>query len=182
MLSSHSSTLEPPPAGDEPARLRPIEGGLRDPLAACCRAHRYCPAGDVVVSEPTTPAAPTSTAAAPTRTPTPTPTSTPTPEPEYTIGDTGGVGVALRSDCSSEARSGGAWADGTVVTIVRIGTDACDGWAEVETASVVSWVREQYLSEVEARDVSAPAQVSTPRSACPTAAQARYFAALSADL
>lgn len=69
----------------------------------------------------------------------------------WTVGNTGGVGVARRSDCLDSARSsqpGEGWVDDTEVRLLEIGEDRCAGWLRVESAGLESWVRERYLIEV----------------------------------
>ena len=61
------------------------------------------------------------------------------------IGETGGTGVSLRSDCTDAARSPGAWAEGTGVTVLQVGAGDCAGWLVVRSGEVASWVREAYL-------------------------------------
>ena len=63
------------------------------------------------------------------------------------IGNTGGDGGALRDACDDAARLGGAWTDGTEVTIEERGTGACFTWSRVRNASTVSWVRNAYLTD-----------------------------------
>jgi hypothetical protein len=73
----------------------------------------------------------------------------------------GGTGVSLRSDCLDAARSGGAWADGAVVTVAEIGADRCTGWSRVTLAAVTSWVRTEYLvASADASSSTAPAAAS----------------------
>ena len=110
--------------------------------------------GDEEQSEPpadgSTPIA-EAAAATPPRTATPgsTPEPAPTPETARAIGNTDGNGVAFRSACSDDARTGGAWPEGAVVSVTGIGDGKCTGWALVEAGGVTSWVREQYLVLVE---------------------------------
>ena len=75
----------------------------------------------------------------------------PTPE-TWTIGNTGGTGVALRNDCTNEARfseRGEGWRDATRVELIEVGEGRCAGWLHVEADGVASWVREAYLIPVE---------------------------------
>ena len=69
----------------------------------------------------------------------------------WTVGNTGGVGVALRSDCLDSARSsepGEGWVDDTEVRLLEVGEGRCAGWLRVESGNIESWVRERYLIEV----------------------------------
>ncbi len=69
----------------------------------------------------------------------------------WTVGNTGGVGVARRADCLDSARSsapGEGWVDDTEVRLLEVGEDRCVGWLRVESGGVESWVRERYLTEV----------------------------------
>jgi hypothetical protein len=61
------------------------------------------------------------------------------------IGNTGGTGVSLRSDCADDARTPGAWADTVVVTVLEFGTDTCAGWTYVAAEGTETWVRDEYL-------------------------------------
>ena len=75
----------------------------------------------------------------------------PTPE-TWTIGNTGGTGVALRNDCTTAARfseQGEGWRDATRVELIEVGEGRCEGWLHVEADGVASWVREAYLIPVE---------------------------------
>ena len=64
------------------------------------------------------------------------------------IGNTGGVGVSHRSDCSDEARLPRfGWDDGQEVEVVEEGAGRCAGWLRVRAGEVTSWVRERYLLE-----------------------------------
>ena len=75
------------------------------------------------------------------------------PAPEaWTIGNTGGTGVALRNDCTNESRfseRGEGWRDNTRVELIEVGEGRCEGWLHVEAGGVASWVREVYLVPVE---------------------------------
>jgi hypothetical protein len=70
------------------------------------------------------------------------------------IADTDGSGVAIRSDCADEARSGGALPEGALVTAVTIGEGSCEGWTLVEhepspgATPLEAWVRDAYLEVV----------------------------------
>jgi S1-C subfamily serine protease len=72
------------------------------------------------------------------------------------VANTGGSGVAVRSDCEDSARASGALSEGQRVSVVRIGAGACGGWSYVDTGGAVSWVRDGYLSESPPRVASAP--------------------------
>ena len=75
------------------------------------------------------------------------------PPPEaWTIGNTGGNGVALRNDCTDDARvseQGEGWRDATRVEQIEVGDGRCEGWLHVEKDGQTSWVREAYLIPVE---------------------------------
>ncbi len=69
----------------------------------------------------------------------------------WTVGNTGGVGVARRGDCLDSARSsapGEGWVDATEVRLIEVGEGRCAGWLRVESGGLESWVRERYLIEV----------------------------------
>jgi len=70
------------------------------------------------------------------------------------IGETGGTGVSLRSDCAEAAREPGAIADGVEVTVLQIGSGDCEGWFVVRAGEVASWVSETYLVEGEGTGAS----------------------------
>ena len=65
----------------------------------------------------------------------------------WTVGNTGGGGVALRGDCLDTARSGQGvrWPDATNVELIEVGEGRCAGWLLVESGGVESWVRERFL-------------------------------------
>ena len=65
----------------------------------------------------------------------------------WVVGNTGGLGVSHRASCSDHARISavGGWPDGTVVTVLWVGTGPCAGWLCVESGGVASWVRKAYL-------------------------------------
>ena len=65
----------------------------------------------------------------------------------WTVGNTGGGGVALRDDCLDTARSGQgvSWPDVTNVELIEGGEGRCGGWLLVESEGVESWVRERFL-------------------------------------
>ena len=88
--------------------------------------------------------------------PTASPSATPTPKPEPTsvpiaapvlryIGDTGGEGVSLRSDCSDEARAAGGLHEGADVFVEEEGVGQCVGWSVVSSGATRTWVRDDYL-------------------------------------
>lgn len=68
-----------------------------------------------------------------------------TPREAWTIGNTGGGGVALRNDCTDAARSSESWADDTRVELIEVGEGRCAGWLHVQSGGVTSWVREDFL-------------------------------------
>ena len=84
--------------------------------------------------------------------PTVTAPSTPRPAPAtavpiLVVSATGGVGVSLRDSCSDGARTGDAWAEGSVVELVRRGSSQCEDWSLVEADGSESWVRDAFLAE-----------------------------------
>lgn len=99
------------------------------------------------------------------------PASSPTPEataraassstPQF-VASTGGSGVALRSECSDDARSGGAWAEGTEVKVEQIGVGACEGWSFASVARDTSWVHDRYLSSTRPTPIPTPRATATP--------------------
>jgi len=106
-----------------------------------------------VAAEPTAPVAGPAPSSTPrttgTNTPslsTPTPTPTTTPAGALVIGNTGGDGVLIRTDCQDEAVAGTGWTEGQSVDLVEEGSDRCTGWSLVEASGVRSWVRDGYLS------------------------------------
>ena len=66
------------------------------------------------------------------------------------IGNTGGDGVAWRDACDDAARIGGAWPEGTEVTVEERGTGACFTWSLARADDTVSWVRNIFLVERQA--------------------------------
>ena len=85
-------------------------------------------------------------------------------QPAQAIGDTGGDGVSHRNVCEDDARLSaiGGWADGTAVEVIAVGRGPCDGWLWVETDTVSSWVRDQYLVEPAASPAPEPSVTPTP--------------------
>lgn len=91
---------------------------------------------------------------------TPTPLPTPTPDasgvtpsalaaPEgtvATIGNTGGTGVSIRGSCQQGDRTGGTLAEGIEVAVLSLGVGDCEGWSEIASGDVVSWIDNQYLT------------------------------------
>jgi len=78
------------------------------------------------------------------------------------ISGTGGSGVAIRSDCSSDARAGGTIANGTEVTLIQEGIARCDGWSVITSGSTTSWVSDGFLT-------TTPAIAGAPPTPAPTA-------------
>ena len=91
--------------------------------------------------------------------------------PGQVIGDTGGDGVSHRNVCEDDARLSaiGGWADGTTVEVIAVGRGPCDGWLWVETDTVSSWVRDQYVVE----PAAAPEPTPTPTTPTDTARRRR---------
>ncbi len=73
-------------------------------------------------------------------------TTDPTPLTAHYIGNTGGLGVSLRSDCTTEARLATAWPDSTRVQLLQLGEGRCEGWSLAEVNGVTSWVSQHYLT------------------------------------
>jgi len=73
------------------------------------------------------------------------PTTEPTPLARHYIGNTGGLGVSLRSDCATDARLAGAWAESTEVAVLQEGEGRCAGWTLAEVNGTTSWVSHLYL-------------------------------------
>ena len=67
---------------------------------------------------------------------------------QLAISGTSGVGIAVRSGCSDDARSGGALAEGTAVRVIAEGAGSCAGWSLVETSdgATSTWVRLSFLA------------------------------------
>lgn len=76
--------------------------------------------------------------------PTPRPTVSTPVEARY-VGNTGGIGVSLRSDCTDAARIAGGWADGTTLRLVETGSGRCAGWDLMALGTTESWVSARYL-------------------------------------
>lgn len=70
--------------------------------------------------------------------------ATPTLTTNY-IGNTGGLGVSLRSDCTTDARIEGAWPETTEVQLLEQGTGRCEGWSQATANGVTTWVSQSYL-------------------------------------
>ncbi len=115
------------------------------------------PSTPTATPSPTAAATPTRT---PTAIPTPTPTSTATPTEtpgttlslERAIGNSDGDGVSIRDDCEDGARisvAGGGWPEGQEIEVIEIGSGRCDGWLLAQAGDVASWVREEYVVDVE---------------------------------
>jgi hypothetical protein len=73
-------------------------------------------------------------------------TTDPTPLAAHYIGNTGGLGVSLRSDCTIEARLANAWPESTQVQLLQLGEGRCEGWSLAEVNGVTSWVSQHYLT------------------------------------
>ena len=124
-------------------------------------------------------AGPTATAA--------TASATATPEQRLDIvyvGNTAGTGISLRDGCHADARSDGAWADGTAVRIINLGEGACSGWTYFVGPGVGSWVLDDYLTAT-APTVAPPStpggSTTTPPPASGSPAGAPMFLFGSAD-
>ena len=76
------------------------------------------------------------------------------------IGNTGGLGVSLRSDCATDARIAGGWAETTELRLLESGDGRCEGWSLVEANGATSWVAELYL--VPERPTVAAVRLSAP--------------------
>ena len=81
------------------------------------------------------------------------------------VGNTGGVGVRIRSECDDEMGKGGI-ADGSIFVVVAAGTDACNGWLLGTTdTGHTSWIRARYLVD----SLSTVETDSSPSGTTPTA-------------
>ena len=76
------------------------------------------------------------------------------------IGNTGGVGVSLRSACAADARSPGGWPEATEVRLLDSDEAGCEGWSLAEAGGATSWVSELYL--VQERPAGATIGSSAP--------------------
>lgn len=66
------------------------------------------------------------------------------------IGNTDGDGVGSRIECKQDSeRQGGGIPEGDEVDLVATGRNDCEGWSKVTYKSVTSWVRDQYLVDVD---------------------------------
>jgi hypothetical protein len=84
------------------------------------------------------------------------------------IGNTGGLGISLRSDCTTEARIEGAWAETTEVRILERGTDRCEGWSRASANGVTTWVAQSYLVSSAPAATVGLAAPAPPTSSTPT--------------
>ncbi len=75
------------------------------------------------------------------------------------IGNTGGLGVSLRSDCATDARIASGWAETTEVRLLELGEGRCLGWSLAEAQGVTSWVSQLYLVSERPAAAAAPATV-----------------------
>ena len=126
-------------------------------LTGACAELRDVVSGDDATPEPEASAAPTateSTAALEATAP-----AEAEPEMRY-IGNTGGLGVSLRSDCDTDARIAGGWAEATEVQLLESDDGRCEGWHQAEAKGVTSWVSDLYL--VQQRPTVAPTGSSAP--------------------
>ena len=71
------------------------------------------------------------------------------PRPQSEIINTGGIGIALRNNCTDESRTDNGWPDGLNVEIVAEGRGQCVGWSIAEAEDNQTWVRDQYLEPFE---------------------------------
>lgn len=147
MVASGNSTLI---GGLVPGSVRTAAEDAGDELAriASQRPHPEDLPGGIIGSsgdDATPTATPTTDATA---TPEPTPLATPGPllPPQVlVIGATGGQGLALRDDCSVDARSGGAIPEDAAVTLLEHGAGRCAGWLWIATDFGDTWVRESFV-------------------------------------
>ena len=102
------------------------------------------------------PTATVATTATPAAAATATPEIVQTSPVDRYVAYTGGAGISLRSDCRNDARIAGAWAEGTRVEVVEVGSGDCDGWTLAARGSTETWVSNQYLGS------SAPLTVARP--------------------
>ena len=89
----------------------------------------------------------------------------PTPLATHYIGNTGGLGVSLRSDCATDARIGNAWPETTEVQLLQLGEGRCEGWSLAQVDGVTSWVSQRYLLSEGPGSVALPASVPSIASA-----------------
>jgi len=71
------------------------------------------------------------------------------PAPEGTvavIGNTGGTGVSIRETCVQSDRTGGTLPEGAEVAVLNFGAEECEGWSQVASGEIVSWIDNQYLT------------------------------------
>ena len=64
------------------------------------------------------------------------------------VGNTGGLGGALRDQCAVGARLPGfGWGEGQVVEVLADGLGSCAGWRWVEAtgSGATSWVSDEFL-------------------------------------
>ena len=126
-------------------------------LTGACAELRDVVNGDEATPEPEASAAPTVTESAAALEATA--PAVAEPETRY-IGNTGGLGVSLRSDCAADARIAGGWAEATEVQLLESDDARCEGWRQAEARGVTSWVSELYL--VPERPTVAPTGSSAP--------------------
>jgi hypothetical protein len=127
-------------------------------LTGACAELRDVVSGDEATPEPEASAAPTATTESDAALEATAPAEA-EPETRY-IGNTGGLGVSLRSDCATDARIAGGWAEATEVLLLDSDDTRCEGWHQAEAQGVTSWVSELYL--VQQRPTVAPSGASAP--------------------
>ena len=94
-----------------------------------------------------------------------------TPQVRY-VANTGGDGISLRSDCRTNARIPGAWAEGTRVDVIETGSGECDGWSLATADSTETWVNNRYLDSTSpsrvVRTGTTPSATPGPSGSSPT--------------
>jgi len=128
-------------------------------LTGACAELRDVVNGDEATPEPEASAAPTATESAAALEATA--PAADEPETRY-IGNTGGLGVSLRSDCATAARIAGGWAEATEVLLLDSDDARCEGWHRAEVQGVTSWVSELYLVQQRPTVAVAPSGSSAP--------------------
>jgi hypothetical protein len=127
-------------------------------LTGACAELRDVVNGDEATPEPEASATPTDTESAAALETAP---SVAEPETRY-IGNTGGLGVSLRSDCTTDARIAGGWAEATEVQLLDSDDARCEGWHRAEAQGVTSWVSELYLVQQPPTVAVAPSGSGAP--------------------
>ena len=99
-------------------------------------------------------------------------TPDPTPLAAHYIGNTGGLGVSLRSDCTTDARLATAWPESTRVQLLQLGEGRCQGWSLAQVNGVTSWVSQHYLTSDAPAATTLLASAPAPTAPAPAATDA----------